>query len=96
MIYMAKIVFLRKEIAAMKNAGGAWGPESVGIFGIAVPGTMRHEVYSAFDGVKDVVGSVASSAADAGTAAFSFGSFFKDNWKLLSIGAVALVVLLKD
>lgn len=78
-----------KSTAARTGSGGAWGDESTGMLGVGLPGTVRHELYAARDFVKE-------TAQDASNTAFSMSDFLQGNWKLLSVGAVALLVLLKD
>ena len=78
------------------GSGGAWGPESVGALGVGIPGTLRHEIYAIRDSTKDTISNVTQSFTDSAKGAFSLGSFLKNNWQIVSIGAVALVVLLKD
>lgn len=94
-----------KSTASGTGSGGAWGDESVGMFGIGLPGTVRHELYEARDFVKEAAQNASNTAQSAFStfdfiqkkqSAFSIFDFIQKNWKLLAVGAVALLVLLKD
>lgn len=93
---MGVTYLIPKSTAAGGGSGGAWGAESVGIFGVGLPGTFRHEVYAFRDTTKDAVQSVVTGASNTAGTAFSIFDFVQKNWKLLAVGAVALIVLLKD
>ncbi len=59
-------------------------------------GANFQKIVGSVAGVADVVGSVASVATESTKTTFNIIGYIKENWKLFSIGAVALVVLLKD
>jgi hypothetical protein len=89
---MAKIVFLDNKSQMGGGSGGAWDEKSVGFLGVHLPGTTGYKIYEAMDKAMNV----GKSAADSAKGAFDVIAWIKEHWKLLSIGTVALIVLLKN
>lgn len=92
---MANIVYLDSSQMG-GGSGGAWDETSVGFLGVQLPGTAGYKFYQSVDKAKDFLSGSVETVSGTAKGAFDIMAFIKDNWKLLSVGAVALIVLLKD
>ena len=87
-------------MAVLKKEKGENFPTDVYIFGKGVftggQLPIGENVISVVSGTMNKAADIGTTAAKAVTSDSGVLSFIADNWKLLSIGVVALVVLLKD